>query len=104
MTSAIFIYVTTENLEQARRIGELLVNERLIACANILPQMHSIYRWQGQVQKADECVLILKTAATNWTRVEQRVCELHSYECPCILALPIELGSAEYLKWIGENS
>ena len=98
--SAHFIYVTTPDAATAERIGRTLVEERLAACANILPAMRSIYRWKGAVEQADEAVLILKTAADRVSALTERVAALHPYETPCIVALPIAAGNPAYLDWI----
>ncbi len=98
------IYVTASGLDQAKAIGQQLVFERLAACVNILPQMTSIYRWQGQLEQAEEVVLIAKTREGLVDRVVARVRELHSYECPCIVALPITGGNPAFLDWIGSET
>lgn len=94
------LYVTTKDLEQARHIGRTLLERKLIACANILPQMESIYRWNGEVQNDSEAVLILKTNTKLVEDATQAVLELHSYETPCVLALPIESGAKDYIQWL----
>ena len=98
--SAIFIYVTAPSAVEARKIAEVVVTDRLAACANIIPGMRSIYHWQGKIEEADETVIIFKTRATLFQAVEARVKELHKYSAPCIVALPVEQGSAPYLEWI----
>lgn len=100
--SASVIYVTTASFEQARQIGRALVDERLVACANILERATSIYRWQGKVHEDEECVLFAKTATDRVDRVIERVKELHEYECPCVVSWPIGAGDPAYLNWIGE--
>ena len=81
-------------------IGRDVVEARLAACANILPGMTSLYWWGGEVQKGAETVLILKTVSTLVESLIERVRQLHTYECPCVVALPIASGAAEYLRWI----
>jgi periplasmic divalent cation tolerance protein len=95
-----FIYVTAANAEQARKIGEALVAERLVACVNILAPMASIYWWQGQIQRDSEAVLIAKTRAALVERVIARVKALHSYTVPCVVSLAIEQGNPDFLGWI----
>jgi len=95
-----FIYVTTANSEQAKTIGETLVQERLVACANILAPMSSIYWWQGAIQRDTEAVLIAKTRAELVERVIARVKALHTYTVPCVVSLAIEQGNADFLGWI----
>ncbi|MCA8984064.1 MAG: divalent-cation tolerance protein CutA [Planctomycetaceae bacterium] len=94
------IYCTTESREEACRIGQLLVEEQRVACANILPGMTAIYRWQGQLETSSEAVLILKTTVDQVEALIPRIVELHRYECPAILVLPVETGHPAYLEWI----
>lgn len=98
--SAIFIYVTAPSAKEAKKIADAVVADRLAACANILPGMHSVYHWQGKIEEADETVIIFKTRATLFQAVEARVKELHKYSSPCIVALPVEAGHQPYLDWI----
>ena len=104
MPDSVFVYVTTATIEQARTIGRRLVEDRLAACANVLPAMESIYRWQGAIETTQESVLILKTRAALVDQLAARVHELHSYDCPCVLALPILAGNPAYLRWIEEET
>jgi periplasmic divalent cation tolerance protein len=94
------IYVTAANLEEAKSIGQKLVGERLVACVNILPHMTSIYRWQGKVEEAEEVVMIVKTTEQLVERTIVRTRQLHSYECPCVVAVPIVAGNPDFLAWI----
>ncbi|MGE0658623.1 MAG: divalent-cation tolerance protein CutA [Reyranellaceae bacterium] len=100
MSDSVFVYVTTATIEQARAIGRRLVEDRLAACANVLPGIESIYRWQGAIETAQESVLILKTRAALVDQLAARVRELHTYDCPCVVALPIVAGNPAYLRWI----
>ncbi len=95
-----FGYITTPTLEEARRIGKILVEERLAACVNLFPQMESWYRWKGQMEVSQEVVLIAKTRAGLRQALQDRVLALHPYECPCIVFLPIAQGNQDYLNWI----
>jgi periplasmic divalent cation tolerance protein len=95
------IYVTAKDEDEASRIGRVLVAERLAACANIHP-IKSIYRWRGEIEEAAEAVVLVKTRADLADEIIERVKELHSYEMPCIVSLPIEKGNPNYLKWIEE--
>ncbi len=97
------IYITTGDEDEARRIGRTLVAEKLAACVNIHP-IKSIYRWQENIQEEDEVAMLVKTKAGLADEVIQRVKELHSYEVPCIVSLPIEKGYPDYLKWINEST
>jgi periplasmic divalent cation tolerance protein len=98
------LYITTAKVEEARRIGTAVVNERLAACANIVPALESIYRWQGAVVEDKEVLLILKTRAELVDAAIAKVKELHSYTCPCIVALPILTGNPAYLEWLGQET
>jgi len=100
MTSVRLLYVTTKDTDEARKIARELIDRRLIACANIFPQMESIYRWKGQIENSSEAVLILKTEERLVTKTIEAVEELHSYEVPCVLSLPVEQGSEGYLNWL----
>ncbi len=99
-TSIRFLYVTTKDIEQARSIAKTLIEERLAACANILPRMESIYRWEGTIQEEVECVLILKTEAAKVADATKKIEELHSYQVPCVLSLTVESGASKYLDWL----
>ncbi len=94
------IYVTASSEEEARRIGTTLVSERLAACANLLPGMTSLFWWEGRIQEAREVTIILKTRADLVERLTDRVRQLHSYECPCVVALPIAGGNQAFIDWI----
>jgi periplasmic divalent cation tolerance protein len=98
--SVMFIYATTEDAEEARRIGRQVVEEQLAACANIITGVTSIFRWEGKLEEASEAVLILKTTEEKLERVIARVKSLHSYECPCIEALPVVEGNRDFLEWV----
>ena len=104
MNNNILVYITCESDVQASSIGHILVEQGLAACANVVPQMNSIYKWEGEVQTADESVLILKTRATLLPKLQEIVLELHSYDNPCVVALPITGGNPAFLKWIEENT
>ena len=97
------IYITTGDEDEARRIGRTLVEERLVACVNILP-IKSIYRWEGDIEEEEEVVMFVKTRDELAGQVIERVKELHSYEVPCIVSLPITKGNPDYLKWIEEST
>jgi periplasmic divalent cation tolerance protein len=94
------LYVTCPDEKVARKISQVLLEEGLIACANILPGMESIYWWEGQITTSKEAVVILKTVAERVARVTARVESLHPYDTPCILSLPVEKGSEPYLRWL----
>lgn len=102
--SAFLVYITAGSREEAVRIGRALVEERLAACANVLDGMTSIYRWQGDICEDDETVLIAKTVAERVDALTARVKALHSYDCPCVVALPVGGGNAAFLDWIAEQT
>jgi periplasmic divalent cation tolerance protein len=91
---------TAVTAEDARRLGRALVEERLAACATIVPGVESIYHWEGRIETAAETLLVLKTAAEKIEALEARLKELHSYETPEFLVLEVERGSRAYLEWI----
>ncbi|BAE51166.1 Uncharacterized protein involved in tolerance to divalent cations [Paramagnetospirillum magneticum AMB-1] len=94
------IYITASSREEAVSLARALVGERLVACANILDGATSVYWWDGRVCEESEAVLICKTRADMVDSVIRKVRELHSYACPCVVALPIEAGNPAYLNWI----
>lgn len=98
------VYCTCPNQATAERIAETVVNERLAACVSIVPGLTSIYRWQGAIQRDEELLLIMKTCSTVYAGLETRLRELHPYEVPEIIALPIQAGSTTYLDWIADNT
>lgn len=104
MTTYSTIYITTPDHDEAVRIGGALVEDRLAACANVLGNVTSIYRWDGALCEDGEVALLLKTRSDLVDRVVERVLELHGYGCPCIVAWPIEGGNAAYLDWIGAET
>src|SRR5882757_8985494 len=100
VTDRISVYIVAADNDEAGRIAEALVGERLAACVNILGAVRSVYRWQGQVERADEVALIAKTTANLFDSLAARVRALHSYDTPAIVAWPIVAGEAAYLDWI----
>ena len=98
------VYCTCPNQATAGHIAETVVNERLAACVTIVPGLTSIYRWQGAIQRDEELLLIMKTCSTVYAGLEARLRELHPYEVPEIIALPIQAGSTTYLDWIADNT
>lgn len=98
--SALMIYITYPNAKQARDISKVLVERRLVACANIFPAHESLFWWDGAVQSSAERAVIYKTTDDKFDAVRDAVLELHGYECPCIVALPIEKGHEPFMRWI----
>mgnify|MGYP003579775346 CR=1 FL=1 len=104
MSDLRFVYITASSVDEAAMIGRALVEERLAACVNILPGMRSIYRWQGAIESADEVVLIAKSRSALVTALVARVRQLHSYDVPCVVSLPILDGNPDYLQWLAEET
>lgn len=95
------IVLTTEStLDEANKLGRTLVEERLVACATLLPVVQSIYHWNDQLQSAPETMILLKTSSDKLDALERRLKELHSYRVPEFLVIPVEHGSAGYLEWL----
>lgn len=101
MTEFIQVLTAAGSREEAERIAHALVERRLAGCVQIIGPVQSVYRWQGSVQRAEEWLCLAKTARGQWPAVEAAIRELHSYECPEIIATAIEAGSAGYLEWLG---
>ncbi len=100
MPNIISVHITVSSRAEADKIARALVQEKLAACVNIIPGAHSVYRWDGQVQESDEVILIAKSRPELFEPLRKLVKTLHSYECPCIVALPITAGHQPYLDWI----
>lgn len=97
------IYITAKDLEEAKGIGKQLVKSKLAACVNIIDQMHAIYVWEGALQEDQETVIIAKTTSSLVPALVDRVKEIHSYECPCVVSMPITGGNPDFLKWVGNE-
>ncbi len=97
------VLVTAPDPVTAESLVRRLVDERVVACGTILPGATSIYRWEGEVERADEAVIVFKTTAASAERLIQRVPELHPYDVPEVLVLPVESGHGPYLDWVGAN-
>ncbi len=103
MTDKILVLTTASSKDEARKIGRALVERLLAACVNIVPQVGSIYRWEGEVEEAEEWLLIVKTTRSAFERVRDAIRELHSYDVPECICVAIEDGSVEYLSWVGQS-
>ena len=101
MTDKKIVLTTAGSADEARRIAEALVERKLAACVNIVPKIVSIYRWKGKVEESEEWLLVIKTGAA-FEKVRDAIREMHSYELPECVAIAIEDGSPEYLKWLAE--
>ena len=100
----VVVLSTVPDQKSAENIAAALVEERLAACVNLLPGLTSIYRWQQEVKREPECLLIIKTSADRFEALRQRLRALHPYETPEILALPVSHGDPAYLNWLTENT
>jgi periplasmic divalent cation tolerance protein len=103
MTDKRIVLSTAGSEEEARKIARHLVDHQLAACVNIIPQVQSIYRWQGKVEESREWLLLIKTTTAKFTQVREAIDELHSYDLPECIALSIDDGSAAYLDWIEQS-
>jgi periplasmic divalent cation tolerance protein len=100
MTEVLTVLCTCPDAATARRLAEGLVERRLAACVNILPEIRSIYRWRGQVQADDEALMLIKTTRLAYPELEAWLLESHPYDVPEVLALRVQQGSAGYLDWV----
>ncbi len=100
MERAVFVYTTWPSAVEAEKTGRALVERQVAACVNILPNMVSIYRWEGKVERSEEAVMIIKTRASLAEAVEGVVKEMHSYTTPAIVVMPLESVEGIYLGWI----
>ncbi len=99
----LLVYCTCPNQASAQSIANMLIDEKLAACVNILPGVQSVYCWQGQRETAQEHLLSIKTLHSAYATLEQAIVTLHPYELPEIMAVPITHGLAGYLAWIDDN-
>ena len=100
MTDCLLVYITAPGPGAAEKLCRALVEERLAACANMADGLRSLYWWRGEMEKAEETLCVLKTTRARFDALATRAKELHDYETPCIVALPLEAGDADYLAWI----
>lgn len=100
MTDKRIVLCTAGSEDEARKIAEHLVGQRLAACVNIVPRIESIYRWKEKVESSNEYLMLVKTSAERFPEVRDAIRELHSYELPECVAIGIEDGSIEYLQWL----
>ncbi|MCY3981645.1 MAG: divalent-cation tolerance protein CutA [Alphaproteobacteria bacterium] len=104
MSRPCLLYMTAGDREEALALAHLLVGERLAACANVIGAATSVYRWQGAVQEEDEVVLVAKTVESRVEAAVRRVRTVHSYDTPCVVAVPISGGDAAFLSWVQEEA
>ena len=102
--SVSLVYVNTADRAEARRIGRAMVDARLAAAANIIPEISSIFHWQGEVRDRSEAMLVLKTKSELVDEIVDKVRSLHSYECPPIIVVPVAAGNPDYLAWVDRET
>ena len=100
---AIVVFITAPTRDEARAIADKLVETQLAACVQILPEMESVFRWQGKVERQPEHLLLAKTAADRFAELEREVRAMHSYETPEIVSFPLTESSPDYLRWLQES-
>lgn len=98
------VLVTAPDAETGARVARTLLEDHLVACANLLPQVRSLYRWEGRVEDEPEVLLVLKTRSALVDALSERVREVHPYDVPEVIALPVTAGHAPYLKWVLEET
>jgi len=103
MSDAIVVFMTASSADEARRIAQQLVESQLAACVQLLPEIESIYRWNGEVQREKEVLILVKTTADNFAQLDQSVRAIHSYETPEIVAVRISDISGPYRTWLNES-
>ncbi|MBX3026720.1 divalent-cation tolerance protein CutA [bacterium] len=103
MSEVVVVLVTVPTREDGERLAEALVGEALAACVNLVGPVRSIYRWQGEVARDDEHLLLIKTTRAGYAALEARVLALHPYENPEVIALPVERGAGAYLRWVARS-
>ena len=103
VSDAIIVFMTANNGEEAARLADMLVGAHLATCVQILPEMESVYRWEGKIERAAEILLLAKTTRSKFEELEREVRALHSYDTPEIIAVPVVAGSARYLEWLSQK-
>ncbi len=103
MAEHVQVSTTAEGREAAERIGRDMVEKRLAACAQLIGPVTSTYWWKGRIETAEEWMCLMKTRSELYGELERAICEVHPYEVPEVIAVPIEAGSAAYLKWLDEQ-
>jgi len=104
VTEVILVMVTCPSNREAEEIAGTLLSERLVACVNIAGRVRSLFRWEGTVARESESLLLMKTRKALFDRLARRLGELHSYDVPEVVAVPIVAGNEEYLNWVSENT
>jgi periplasmic divalent cation tolerance protein len=104
LTDAMLVLTTLPNADAAGELAKSLIEEKLAACANVFPAVRSIYKWQGKIQDENEVLVLLKTRQEHFERLKSRILELHPYEVPEVLAIPVEQGYQAYLEWLARET
>lgn len=105
MAEEIFLaFSTFPDVDTARRIARQLVTDKFAACANIIPSIESIYRWQGKIEQGNETLVLFKTTAPRFAAFQEKLKSLHPYDVPEIIFIPVTAGLPEYLRWVVDNS
>lgn len=102
-SDAIVVFITAPTEEESKRLADRLVEAKLAACVQILPQMESVYRWEGKVERQPEHLLIVKTTSERFEELEREVRAMHSYDTPEIVSFPLTKSSPDYLRWLQES-
>ncbi len=100
---AIVVFMTAANSEEAALLADLLIKKNLAACVQILPELQSVYRWKGRIEKQAETLVVAKTISSKFQELDREVRAQHSYDTPEIVALPVTAGSARYLEWLSAS-
>src|SRR6266404_1116534 len=103
MTDKVVVLVTTSTMKEARKIANVLVDDRLAACVNVIPKIRSYYRWKGGVQTDEECLLMIKTSRPRFAELRKSIEKLHTYKVPEVICLPIVEGADPYMNWLEES-
>jgi periplasmic divalent cation tolerance protein len=104
VTDGLLVITTLPNADAAAELAKNVVGERLAACANLIPALRSIYKWQGKVQDENEVLVLFKTRQQHYENLKSRILELHPYQLPEVLAIPVEQGYAAYLDWLAAET
>ena len=103
LNDALLVYCTCPTEDVAEHLATALVETKLAACVNMAGPVRSVYRWQGQIERETEILLMIKTTTAAWPALQKNIIELHPYDVPEIIAVPIVMGNKDYLMWVGES-
>ncbi len=96
----IFVYITASNSAEAETLSKALLQKKLIACSNVFPEIKSFYHWDGEIQSSSECVMICKSTSNQFEAIKNLVTELHSYDTPCVVSIPLEGSHPPFADWL----